>query len=210
MAVLHGEASSPAFLVGALRSRLVAKLTDLTRRQLGYWHRTGLIRAQVVPGARGYPRLYSWADYMRLREAAKLTAAGVPTPTIRKAIEFLERHVPGWYLVPLRVEGADVIAHLQAEDLDVAANLNGQVSLFQTLQTLHDEGPLGELHAFKDAVAMHPRVCAGTPVLADTRIETAFIAGLKDRGYPAEEIAGVYGLPLHQVHRAIEFEELVA
>ena len=133
----------PSYLVGALRSRLVAKLTGLTKRQLGYWHRTGLITAQVEPGARGYPRLYSWADYMRLREAAKLATAGVPTTTIRKGVEYLESRVKDWYLVPLRIEGSDIIAQVQSAGLEIVANLGGQVPLFRTLEEIHDEGPLG-------------------------------------------------------------------
>src|SRR5579872_424719 len=84
--------------VGALRSKLVSKLTGLTKPQLQYWHGTELLPAHERRGARGYPRLYSWVDYMKLREASKLVQAHVPTQVIRKAVPFLEQLDVEWYL----------------------------------------------------------------------------------------------------------------
>ena len=210
MTTAAAHVTAPPYLIGALRSRLVAKLTGLTKRQLGYWHRTGLIEAQVDPGARGYPRLYSWADYLRLREAAKLAADGVPTTTIRKAVEYLESRVPDWYLLPLQIEGAHVIARLEAKGVEIVPELGGQIPLFRMLEEIHDEGPLGELRQFNDAVEMDPRVHAGSPIVAQTRIETSNIGGLCNLGYKADDIADVYKLPRELVRRAIEFEKLVA
>src|SRR6266540_6024491 len=86
--------------IGALRSRLVSKLSGFTPRQLGYWHTTRLIEAHIDAGARGFPRLYSWIDYMKLREAAKLSAAGVPTARIRRAVDYLEEAITNWYSIP--------------------------------------------------------------------------------------------------------------
>lgn len=204
--------SPDAARIGALRSRLVATLTGFTLRQLGYWHRTRLLLAHVEPGARGFPRLYSWVDYMKLREAAKLSAAGVPTTRIRRSVEYLEEAIPQWYLAPLRVEGQRVIGLLRQKSLDVpiAADLGGQIPLFRTLEEIHREGPLGNLREFSDAVDMSPYVRAGTPVVRETRVETGFMAALHKLGQEPGEIARLYHLPVHLVRRAIDFERVVA
>src|SRR5579883_3296838 len=95
------ELTQPTSLYGALRSRIVAKLAGVTMRQLGYWHRQGIIQAQVIPGAPGRPRLYSWEDYMKVRAAAKLLHKGVLAHWIRRSIEYLDQYVPDWYRLPL-------------------------------------------------------------------------------------------------------------
>jgi len=207
-----GSADSRLYRVGALRSILVSRLTGLTLRQLGYWHRTGLIGAHVESGARGYPRLYSWLDYMKLREAAKLYANGVPTLAIRRAVEYLEAEVPNWHLAPLEVEGRDVIARLREPEIDIVASRQGQsrLPLLESLKELHEEGPLGELRRFNDVVDMHPRIRGGSPIVRDTRIETAFLKSLNDIGQTEDEIAAVYWLPVRQVQRALEFERAAA
>ena len=198
------------FRVGALRSALLSRLTGLTVRQVQYWHRTGLISAHTDPGARGYPRLYTWVDYMKLREAAKLSSRGVPTATIRRAVDYLEVSVPDWHLVALRVEGKGVIAHLSDLDLDVTVTRGGQIPLVPTLHELHHEGPLGELRRFDDAVDMHPRIRGGAPILKETRIETSFVRGLRNLGQSEEDIAEMDRLPVHKVQRALEFERAIA
>ncbi len=195
--------------IGALRSRLVSKLSGFTPRQLGYWHTTRLIEAHIDAGARGFPRLYSWIDYMKLREAAKLSAAGVPTARIRRAVDYFEEAITNWYLIPLHVEGQRVMAHL-SEDVQVAADLGGQISLLGTLSEIHHEGPLGELREFSDAVDMSPYILGGAPVVRETRIETGFMAALHDLGQEPEEIAATYRVPLRLVRRAIQFELAVA
>lgn len=197
--------------IGALRSSLIARLTGLTMRQLGYWHRSYLLSAHVVAGARGTPRLYSWSDYVRIREAAKLAQAGLPTKRIRKLIEYLQREIPDWYLVPLRVDGEHVIARVRQVRMDVYADLRGQYPLIlQTLMALHSEGPLGELREYSDAVDMNPQVNAGVPVVAGTRVETHLLATLSKWGRPVEEIAKAYHLRPERVHRAIQFEQAAA
>jgi DNA-binding transcriptional MerR regulator/uncharacterized protein (DUF433 family) len=203
--------------IGALRSKLVSKLTGLTRTQLQYWHGTELLPAHQRRGARGYPRLYSWVDYMKLREAAKLSSAGVPTRAIRKAVPFLERMDAEWYFLPLEVyapKRRQITAHLR-DGLAQLADEAGQFVLpwatFEaTIVQLELEGPLGELHDFADAVTMDPSVFAGNPILLGTRLETDFIAGLASMGYGSPDIAVLYRLSEARVIRALAFEEKVA
>ena len=203
--------------IGALRSKLVSKLTGLTRPQLQYWHGTELLPAHQRRGARGYPRLYSWVDYMKLREASKLLKAGVSTRVIRRAVPFLEQMDPEWYLLPLESyapKHRQIAAHLR-NGLAMLADQSRQFVLSwdtfeHTLFEIEREGPLGELHAFRDAVAMDPSVLAGNPVLLGTRLETDFIAGLGSMGYMTADIAGLYRLPIERVERALAFEKEVA
>src|SRR5207245_3038138 len=95
-----GTRMLPDYRAGALRSRLISRLTGLTPRQLSYWHRSALIPAHAAPGAPGRPRLYSWVDYLKLRDAAKLRAARAPTPASRRAGDYQEAMVPEGPLGP--------------------------------------------------------------------------------------------------------------
>lgn len=202
--------------LGALRSRLVSKLTGLSMRQLQYWHGTELLPAHERPGGRGYARLYAWVDYMKLREAAKLLDQGIPTTVIRQAVPFLEQLAPDWYLLPLRGHGQRQVSIQLADRFQVLARKGFQALLpweqvlANTLSQIQEEGPLGALRPFGDAVDMDPAVLAGAPVVRDTRLETAFIAGLRDRGYDVEDIAEVYRLSPERVSRALEFEQALA
>ena len=205
--------SDNVIYLGALRSRLVAKLTGYSKRQLQYWHGTELLEAHERPGARGYPRLYSWVDYMKLREAAKLSRARIPTKQIRKAVAFLDQVRNDWYLLPLDASGKDVMAEI-AWDAMMAATRAGQFvlpveTLVESLEAIRKEGPLGELSSFGDAVEMDPTVLAGNPVVRGTRIETGFIAALSAYEDP-QHIASTYRIPLGRVERAIAFEDEVA
>src|SRR6266852_5876564 len=153
--------------IGALRSKLVSKLTGLTKPQLQYWHGTELLPAHQRRGARGYPRLYSWVDYMKLREAAKLVQAGVPTRVIRRTVPVLEELDDEWYLLPLEAyapKHRQIAARLR-NGLAMIVDGSGQLllsgdTLEDTLLQIEREGPLGELHDFRDAVAMDPSVLA--------------------------------------------------
>src|ERR1700682_5902305 len=114
--------------LGALRSRLVSKLTGLTKPQLQYWHGTELLPAHERRGARGHPRLYSWVDYMKLREAAKLLQAGVSPKVIRRTVPILEQLDAEWYMLALESyapKHRHIVAHLR-NGLALLADTSGQ------------------------------------------------------------------------------------
>jgi DNA-binding transcriptional MerR regulator len=73
----------------------VARLTGLTPRQLDHWDRLGFLRPSLER-ASGYgsTRRYSFADVVRLRVAARLRAAGIGLPRIRRCAEALARLEP--------------------------------------------------------------------------------------------------------------------
>ncbi len=206
-----GRLVATPVIAGALRARLVARLAGVTLRQLGYWHRTGLIQAKVIPGAPGRPRLYSWTDYVKVRAITKLLRQGLSTRKIRAAIAFLDHHVPDWYNCPLYGLGARVIVEI--EGCAMTADEQQQLllpSLVNVVREIEEEGPLGELREFAKVVDMRPGVAGGNPVLRGTRIETDFVATLVSHGSPVSEIARVYRVNEGAVERAVQFQHKAA
>lgn len=204
-------ATSTPQLYGAIRSRTVAKLTGVSLDQLQYWHETQFIQAHVVPGARGYPRLYAWVDYLKVRAARKLLAQGIPTATIRAAFAYLDQQVPEWHRLPLYAHAGRVL--IERDDILVTADAGRQValpSLRDVLRQIAEEGPLGELRRFSDDVDMNPAIVAGNPVVKGTRLETQFVASLAGHGMAIDSIAKVYRLTPEQVVSAIEFQKAAA
>lgn len=67
----------------------VTDITGLTRRQLGYWRKTGLIIPQQHTTG-GHAR-YTFADLIALKSAKKLKDAGISLQRIRKSILSLIR-----------------------------------------------------------------------------------------------------------------------
>ncbi|NOX91220.1 MAG: MerR family transcriptional regulator [Gammaproteobacteria bacterium] len=70
----------------------VMRITCLSRRQLGYWRKTGLITPKQRT-AGGHAR-YSFADLLALKTARKLIDAGVSVQRIRKSITSLTHFLP--------------------------------------------------------------------------------------------------------------------
>jgi DNA-binding transcriptional MerR regulator len=69
-----------------------ARLSGLTPRQLDHWARQGFLRPSVQE-ASGYGscRLYSFADIVKLRVAARLRGSGVGLARVRRCVEALKR-----------------------------------------------------------------------------------------------------------------------
>lgn len=203
------------FTKGALRSRIVAKLSGATLRQLGYWHRTGLIRARALPGAAGRPRLYSWEDYMRVRAAKKLQNEGLATQRIRNHIAFLDSEVPGWPYKDVREFARSAIVKLSEAGVSYVTAEPGLQGVFpevalNVLSEISAEGALGQLRRFEPFVSMDPSVQSGNPVIRGTRIETGFISSLVDRQLPRPAVRDIYHLTTEQISKAVEFERLAA
>jgi DNA-binding transcriptional MerR regulator len=216
------------YVRGALRSRLVSKLTGLSHATLQHWHSTELQAASNEPGERGTPRLYSWVDYQRLCVMAALRDQGIPTATIRRAVAFLDDVFPEWWNLSLlpyegHVRGSAARVHVVVRrNLDVVADVpGGQMSfrdalrdetedaaheLADALVQLERRGPLFKQSAFSDAVILRPEVNAAQPTLRDTSLETEFIAKYAVRT-SVLETARIFRLEEWAVNRAIAFEE---
>jgi DNA-binding transcriptional MerR regulator len=74
------------------RSGEVTQILGLSRRQLHYWARTGLVRPSLV--TRGGHHRYSFQDLVALKAAKRLIDAGVSVQGIRKSIEALQSTLP--------------------------------------------------------------------------------------------------------------------
>ena len=202
--------SQDIFERGAIRTALVARLSGATVRQLQYWHRTDIIQATVVGGTRGVPRLYSWIDYMKVRAAVKLIRQQVPTVRLRVHIDWLEKVDAEWYLRPLIAVGGR--AHVAYdEDMVREAAPSQQMVMIGivrgVIEDLAEEGALGALSEYSDAVAMDPAVRSGSPTVKGTRIETRHVRELRARHQSVRTIAGQHAVPEATVRRAAEFEE---
>ncbi len=213
-----------AHLAG-LRSRLVTKLTGLTSHQLRYWHGSGLLEASLRLGGPGVPRLYSWVDYLRLRLAAQLKSEDVPTNRIREAVVFLDANFEDWYLLPDPVHASEqrhVLADVAGGAHPLLADRAGQHVLvwpdelvdlqaptISALGSIGEQGPLGRLHSFDDAVLMDPRVNVAQPTVRGTALETRFVS-LMCQDIGEDSFAALYRLPPEVIRRAQAFERAVA
>lgn len=203
---------------GSIRTRTVSRLAGATPRQLQYWHKTGFLEATTRRGSRGTPRLYSWIDYMRVRTAVKLLRhdRALTVQRLRRHVAWLDKNRPDWYQIPLVSFGGSVgYQHdVTSEGLRLAALAGDPTQtvvldwIEEALQEFEQEGPLGRLAEYSDAVDMHPAVRSGSPVIKGTRLETAMAAEMSERGESPEEIANVYDLDAYRVRRAIEFENV--
>jgi len=74
------------------KTREVVELLDLSRRQLQYWAKTGLIE----PSARtqGGHHRYSFDDLVALKATKRLLDAGVSVQKIRKSVHALQQLLP--------------------------------------------------------------------------------------------------------------------
>ena len=77
---------------GYFKTREVVDLLDLSRRQLQYWAKTGLI----VPSARtpGGHHRYSFDDLVALKATKRLIDAGVSVQKIRQSVQALQDLFP--------------------------------------------------------------------------------------------------------------------
>ena len=197
------------YLLGSLRSKLVAKLTGLSLRTLQNWHATDLQTATREPGSRGTPRYYSWVDYQRLCVASSLREQGVPAQRIRTAIPLLDDLFPGWWKLSLqayrgRVPGSQSSTHIVVnQTADAAGDVTECVA--SSLRDLKEKGPLFRKAAFSDAVTMNPEINAAQPTIVDTNLETYFVSELaREFGIPYVEEN--YRLDRARILRAVDFE----
>jgi DNA-binding transcriptional MerR regulator len=87
----HWGAQGRQGMIEAFSQDLVSRITGLSRRQLEYWDEIGVVRPSVAPREeRGDPRLYSFADLMRLSVAARMRDRDFLPGQIRDLVSQLE------------------------------------------------------------------------------------------------------------------------
>lgn len=222
---------SDSYVIGALRSRVVSRLSGATPGQLRGWHRNGSVVASGLSGGRGQLRLYSWVDYCKARAAWKLLDQGLPARRLRANLLRLDQEIDGWYRLPLLAFQSHVIVPVyngpgytiiekqgamdtlirQADRATRAAPEGDDDDLLRVVHSLQREGPLGRLQSFGEHVTMNPEICGASPIVLGTRIETAHIAAIHGKGFQdTGAIAARYRLSVHQVEAAVEFEVALA
>ena len=83
-----GQGACPEFH----RSGEVAQILGISRRQLHYWARTGLVRPSHT--TRGGHHRYRFEDLVALKTAKRLIDFGVSVQSLRQSIEALQRTLP--------------------------------------------------------------------------------------------------------------------
>ncbi|MBK5225651.1 MAG: MerR family transcriptional regulator [Thermoleophilia bacterium] len=79
----------------AFNSKTACNLIGITKRQIGYWDETHLIKPSVQEaGGRGSVRLYSFADLVQLAVVKSLIDQGITLQNIRKSINYLKKNFP--------------------------------------------------------------------------------------------------------------------
>jgi tetratricopeptide (TPR) repeat protein len=117
-------------VTGRFDSKEVQRILGLTRKQLDYWDRLGLVSSQKD----GRNRSYDFKDLIGLRTVKHLAETGVPVNRLRRALVALRKNLssPGSSLAELRIlsNGKDVIVESAGSRLEP---LSGQFVLnFET------------------------------------------------------------------------------
>jgi DNA-binding transcriptional MerR regulator len=69
------------------------RIAGISYRQLDYWDKTTLVRPSVQHArGKGSRRVYAFEDLVELRVVARLLAAGISLPAVRKAARYLREH----------------------------------------------------------------------------------------------------------------------
>lgn len=166
------------------KTREVVDLLDLSRRQLQYWAKTGLIEPSArTPG--GHHR-YSFDDLVALKATKRLIDAGVSVQKIRKSVSALQALLPqvGRPLSELvLVATGDVVLVFQDDTVFEAvsgqewvfevADFEREVSAYRAAETGQRRTTLsaglaeGVQHETKDALPAKPRPRAARSVQKD-------------------------------------------
>ncbi|MEM9175726.1 MAG: MerR family transcriptional regulator [Myxococcota bacterium] len=170
------------------KTREVVDLLDLSRRQLQYWAKTGLIEpSERTPG--GHHR-YSFDDLVALKATKRLIDAGVSVQKIRKSVRALQALLPqvGRPLSELvLVATGDVV--LVFQDDTVFEAITGQEWVFEVADFEREVSRYRAQANGSDALANGSDAPAnGSDALAETglaRTTASAVDEVEDAGLPA-------------------------
>ena len=137
------------------RSRDVAQILGLSRRQLQYWAQTDLVRPSTF--TEGGHHRYSFQDLVALKAARRLIDAGVSVQRIRSSIQALRKLLPSVQQplaeLVLVATGDVVLVIREGAAFDA---VSGQEWVFEIAQLVR------EIDAWReDVAALRPRPRAG-------------------------------------------------
>jgi DNA-binding transcriptional MerR regulator len=144
------------------RTREVAQLLDVSRRQLQYWAKTDLVRPSHL--TQGGHHRYAFRDLVALKAAKRLIDAGVSVQRIRTSIGALRRILPS-VSQPLAelvlVATGDVVLVLR--DGSAFEAVSGQEWVFEVARFQR------EVSAFRRAEGSRPRRTSGREAQPERR-----------------------------------------
>lgn len=195
--------------------RQAADLAGGTPRQLGYWHRTGVLAPSIVEESQEHSplaRLYSFRDVVGLRTLAKLkNEHGFSLQWLRKCGEWLRQHYQEpWNSLKLYVVSKGKKKKLVFQDPASGAYLTaieGQAVIPIDLGPIADEVKAKAAKLRERNVATVGRVDEKHRVIAGTKIRTAAIWEFHEDNHTDEQIRKQYPeLEIADIKAAIAFE----
>lgn len=207
---------------GVFTADQAIRLTRITRRQLDYWMRTDLIRADIASGAgRGSVRLFTFENLIEIRAAAWLRDQ-LSLQLIRKIVGHLreERDRPLTELQFAVIEKEGARSGSQHRDV-IVQRTDGDWESWTGQQMLKVRVPIRKFSDELTKAAAKERMqsrkvghvetrrgaLGSAPVLAGTRIPTAAVWRLHEAGYSTQRILENYpGLKPADVTAALKEE----
>lgn len=161
---------------------------SMTSRRVHYWLDTGLLHEPLRHGERGVPTLLTFEQLVEIRTLQRLRdELRFSLQSVRRGLEALLRHLVSdeWHDLHFFRTGTGAIGVAPLRGAPIAI-LTGQVVMDEVLPDLdaflrkvrgeweHRQVAIeGFRHIISDAA-----VLAGAPIIAGTRVETAFVANL--------------------------------
>ncbi len=166
--------------------------------------------------APSFERAFSFVDLISLRVAIQISGAGVTNDDLRRGVAQLQQH----FRVTQPLAQQQVIDRLATSGTSFLADLGeGLVDIGKGRQGVFDDAvrlylrkitfdPSGRAQRWLPApgVLLDPRIQAGAPCIAGTRVPTATVAELADQE-TIDDVAADFGLSIEQVRDAVEFQQ---
>lgn len=188
---------------------------SMTPRKVHYWLDTGLLGDALRHGEPGTATLLSFEQVLRVRALQRLR--DVCRFSLQRVRRDLEKFVDDltsrdWRSIEFMRTGSGDIGYVTADGVSIALGgqrvmdeaIPGLTKYIATVRREWDERRLtidGFPHLVSDAA-----VLAGSPIIAGTRVETAFIANLAEELTLAEVLALFPSVEPAAIDEAAEFE----
>lgn len=208
---------------GCYEAARAAALSGVPRSTVYYWARKGIVVPSISPVQE---KLWSYADLMALRMVSWLRRPKVnegvdlpasPMSRVRHALSMLPHYgIDLWSDEP-SLKGSRLLVDQRGEifirtDKGIFAAASGDQALpheesFGLTGPFELDGHRGpDLIRPRSHLRIVPEKVAGQPHISGTRLTTATLAALSERGYSESQIAEMYRIPKLMVDEAIDLE----
>ena len=180
----------------------VCQLTGLTKRQLGYWDRTGFFSPHYVDEnrRRSFSRIYNFRDLVGLRTIALLiNKYNIPTRRLRQVGEWLaQQHETPRASLKFYVGGGKVFFDDPNTGERMATQPHGQkvfpIEMIEVAREMEKAADrLRERMPDQIGQVLQNRhVLHNAPVLAGTRVPTSAVWNFYEEGYDTDAIIRAY------------------